>query len=393
MRVADALALIRGRLPVSAGVERVVLGNAPGRILAEDVVAPLSLPPFDNSAVDGYAFRLDDGMSGLLPVAARVPAGAPVPAVPPGSAVRIFTGAPLPPGADTVAMQEDVRVEGGAVRLPGGLARGANCRREGEDVKAGSLALPAGRRLGARDIALAAALGLRELPVRHRLRVGLFSTGDEVTATGDGLAPSGIHDANGPMLAALLARWGAVPLPLGILRDDPVNVRERLAEAASGCDVIVTSGGVSVGEEDHVRAAVGQAGGIALWRLAIKPGRPLAFGDVAGTPFVGLPGNPSAAYVTALAILLPVLSQLGGGAEEAPLPLVRSGFTMTKRLGRREYLRVCLRPGDDGLSVASLAPNGALFGLAASDGFAELHEDCEAIRPGDLLPFRAHPLG
>ncbi len=213
-----------------------------------------------------------------------------------------------------------------------------------------------------------------------------------MTAPGDGLAPSGIHDANGPMLAALLARWGAVPHPLGILRDDPATVRERLAEAASGCDLIVTSGGVSVGEEDHVRAAVGQAGGIALWRLAIKPGRPLAFGDVGGTPFLGLPGNPGAAYVTALAILLPVLSHLGGGAEEAPLPLVRSGFALTKRLGRREYLRVCLRPGDDGLSVASLAPNGALFGLAASDGFAELHEDCEAIRPGDLLPFRAHPL-
>ncbi len=393
MRVADALALIRGRLPISAGVERLILGEAAGRILAQDVFAPLSLPPFDNSAVDGYAFRLDDWGGAPLPVAARVPAGASAPAIPPGGAVRIFTGAPLPPGADTVAMQEDVHVEGGAVRLPEGLTRGANCRRAGEDVRAGNLAVPAGRRLGARDIALAAALGLRELPVRHRLRVGLFSTGDEVTATGDGLAPSGIHDANGPMLTALLARWGAIPLQLGILRDDPAIVTRRLAEAASGCDLIVTSGGVSVGEEDHVRAAVGGAGGIALWRLAIKPGRPLAFGEVGGTPFVGLPGNPGAAYVTALAILLPVLLHLGGGAEEAPLPLVRSGFAMTKRLGRREYLRVCLRPGDDSLSVAMPAPTGALSGLAASDGFAELHEDCEAIRPGDLLPFRAHPLG
>lgn len=393
MRIADALALIRGRLPVSAGVERVVLGEAAGRILAQDVVAPLSLPPFDNSAVDGYAFRLDDGVGAPLTVTARVPAGAPVPAIPPGGAVRIFTGAPLPPGADTVAMQEDVRLEGGAVRLPEGLARGANCRRSGEDVRAGSLALPAGRRLSARDIALAAALGLREIPVRHRLRVGLFSTGDEVTAIGDGLSPSGIHDANGPMLTALLARWGAVPLPLGILRDDPDTVRRRLEEAASDCDLIVTSGGVSVGEEDHVRAAVGRVGDIALWRLAIKPGRPLAFGNVGGTPFVGLPGNPGAAYVTALAILFPVLQHLGGGAAQAPLPLVRSGFAMTKRLGRREYLRVCLRPGEDGLSVASLAPNGALSGLASSDGFAELHEDCDAIRPGDLLPYRAHPLG
>lgn len=393
MRVSDALALIRGRLAVVAELEPVSTRDAAGRILAADVTAPLSLPPFDNSAVDGYAFRFADLRGEPLPIAARVPAGKAVPEIPPCSAARIFTGAPLPNGADTVAMQEDVRLEDGAVRLPAGLAPGANCRRAGEDVARGSVALPAGRRLGPRDIALASALGIDALPVRRRLRVGVFSTGDEVTATGEGLAPAGIHDANGPMVAALLARWGALPEALGILRDEPSALRSRLAEAAQGVDLIVTSGGVSVGEEDHVRAAVNEAGGIALWRLAIKPGRPLAFGAVGGTPFIGLPGNPGAAYVTALAILLPVLRHLSGAMNEPPLPLVRSGFTMTKRVGRREYLRVCLRSGADGLSEAVPAPGGALSGLAASDGLAELGEDIEAIRPGDLLPFRVHPLG
>lgn len=393
MRVSDALALIRERLAIVAEAETVSASESLGRILAEDIAAPLSLPPFDNSAVDGYAFRFADLAASPLPVAARVPAGKHVAEIPPGSAARIFTGAPLPRGADTVAMQEETSLDGDAVRLPTTIKRGANCRCAGEDVARGSLALPAGRRLGPRDLALASALGVRDLPVRRRLRVGVFSTGDEVTAMGDGLAPAGIHDANGPMLAALLARWGALPQALGILRDDASSLRSRLAEAATRFDLIVTSGGVSVGEEDHVRAAVDEAGGIALWRLAIKPGRPLAFGEVGGTPFLGLPGNPGAAYVTAVAVLLPVLRFLSGGTEEPALPLVRSGFALTKRLGRREYLRVCLHQGADGLSEARPAPGGALTGLSASDGLAELGEEIEAIRPGDLLPFRAHPLG
>lgn len=393
MRVSDALALIRARLSVVAEAETAPVGEALGRFLAADVAAPLALPPFDNSAVDGYAFRFADLGDQPLPVAARVPAGSAVPEFPPGSAARIFTGAPLPPGADTVAMQEDVRLDGDRVSIPAGIAQGANRRRAGEDVSRGSIALHAGRLIGPRDLALASALGLREMPVRRRLRVGVFSTGDEVIASGHDLSPAGIHDANGPMLAALLARWGALPHRLGILRDDPSALTTKLAEAAAGFDLIVTSGGVSVGEEDHVRTAVSEAGALALWRLAIKPGRPLAFGDVGGTPFLGLPGNPGAAYVTALAILLPVLRHLSGAGAEPPLPVVRSGFAMTKRPGRREYLRVCLRLGENGLSEVVPAPGGALSGLAASDGLAELDEEIEAVQPGDLLPFRAHPLG
>ena len=394
LRVADALALIQSRLSVVAAAETVPLAQADGRILAVDVLAPMALPPFDNSAVDGYAVRHADlAKSGptILPVAGRVPAGHASGAMTPASAVRIFTGAPMPAGADTVAMQEDVRVDGSHVTLPSGLAPGANRRRAGEDVAVGGLALPRGHRIGARSLALAASLGIENLPVRARLRVGLFSTGDEVSEGGR-LGTARIHDANRPMLTALLRRAGVEPTDLGILPDAPGALQVRLAAAALHHDLLVTTGGVSVGEEDHVRAALGSAGELALWRLAIKPGRPLAFGFIGGTPLVGLPGNPGAAYVTALAILVPVVRHLAGARPEPPLPLVRSGFACGKRPGRREYVKVSLRIAADGATEAVPSPGGALSSLAASDGFVELPEDAVAISPGDLLAFRSHAL-
>ena len=393
LRVADAVALIRARLPVLAGIETVPLGQADGRILAADLVAPLDLPPFDNAAVDGYAVRAADCAGPgetALPLSGRVPAGQAPTATDPGVAVRVLTGAPMPPGTDTVIMQEDVRVEGGAVTLPPGLAPGANRRRAGEDVACGSVAIRAGTRLGPRHIALAAALGFADLRLRARLRVALFSTGDELTPLGQPLPPAGIHDANRPMLSALLSRLGAEPVDLGILRDAPAPLRARLAAAAAEHDLILTSGGVSVGEEDHVRAAVEASGALTLWRLAIKPGRPVALGQVAGTAFIGLPGNPAAAYVTALAVLRPLVLHLMGAADAVPALTVRSGFALQKRPGRREYLRVCLRPDETGTPEAVLAPGGALSGLAASDGLVELPEDVTAIRVGDTLPYRPH---
>jgi molybdopterin molybdotransferase len=391
LRVADAVARIRARLPLLSGIEALPLDRADGRILAEDLIAPIDLPPFDNAAVDGYAVRAADCVGDArLPLAGRVPAGRTPPEAEPGVAVRIFTGAPMPPGADAVAMQEDVRVEGDRVVLPAGLAPGMNRRRAGEDVARGGLAIPAGTRLGPRHLALAAALGLPALRVRTVLKVALFSTGDELTPPGEPLPPAGIHDANRPMLAALLRRLGAEPVDLGILRDAPGPLRTRLAAAAAAHDLIVTSGGVSVGEEDHVRAAVEASGALTLWRLAIKPGRPVAFGQVAGTAFVGLPGNPAAAYVTALAVLEPLILHLSGARPPAAALAVRSGFAREKRPGRREYLRVCLRPGADGLPEAVPAPGGALSGLAASDGLVELAEDLTAIRVGDALPYRPH---
>ncbi|MCJ2061417.1 molybdopterin molybdotransferase MoeA [Methylobacterium sp. J-088] len=392
LRVADAVASIRARLPVLAGIETVPLAGADGRILAEDLIAPLDLPPFDNAAVDGYAFRTVDLAPGAdsLPLGGRVPAGHPPVEAGTGHAVRIFTGAPMPPGTDTVAMQEDVRIDGDAVRLPAGLAPGANRRRAGEDIARGSRAIPAGIRLGPRHLALAAALGRADLRLRVPLRVALFSTGDELTPPGEPLPPAGIHDANRPMLAALLRRLGADPHDLGILRDVPGQVRDRLAAAAAEHDLILTSGGVSVGEEDHVRAAVETSGSLTLWRLAIKPGRPVALGTVAGTPFIGLPGNPAAAYVTAIAVLKPLVLHLSGTEDTTLALTVRSGFALQKRAGRREYLRVCLRPGEAGMPEAVLVPGGALTGLSASDGLVELAEDLTAIRVGDALPYRPH---
>ncbi len=395
LRVAEALALIRSRLAATDGHERVPLAGAEGRVLSKDILAPIDLPHFDNSAVDGYALchadLAPDGPT-TLPVAGRVPAGTAPDAIRPGTVTRIFTGAPMPAGADTVAMQEDVRREGDLATFPPGLARGANRRRAGEDVARHSPALRAGHRLDARGLALAASLGLDDLSVRPRLRVGLFSTGDEVS---EGVADPGagrIHDANRPMLSALLRRAGASPHDLGILPDAPEALRVRLAAAAPGHDLLVTTGGVSVGEEDHVRAAIGAAGELTLWRLAIKPGRPLAFGFIGTTPFVGLPGNPGAAYVTALAILLPMVRHLLGAAPEPPLPLVRAGFGQAKRIGRREYLKVCLRTAADGVCEAVPAPGGALSSLVASDGLVELPEELDAVHPGDLLAFRSHAL-
>ncbi|MCJ2140561.1 gephyrin-like molybdotransferase Glp [Methylobacterium sp. E-066] len=393
MRVADAVALLRARLPVLSGIESIAIDRADGRVLAEDLIAPIDLPPFDNSAVDGYAVRACDlAPTGetRLPLGGRVPAGH-APADPgPGFAVRIFTGAPMPPGTDTVAMQEDVRIDGEAVILPAGLVPGANRRRAGEDVARGNRAIPAGTRLGPRHLALAAALGLSDLRPRAPLKVALFSTGDELTSPGQPLPPAGIHDANRPMLAALLRRLGAEPADLGILRDAPGPLRQRLEAAAAGHDLILTSGGVSVGEEDHVRAAVEASGALTFWRLAIKPGRPVALGTVAGTPFAGLPGNPAAAYVTALAVLRPLVLHLSGARDAAPTLTVRSGFAQEKRAGRREYLRVRLRAGTDGTPEAVPVPGGALSGLSASDGLVELAEDLTAIRVGDDLPYRSH---
>lgn len=393
MRVADAVTLLRARLPILSAVETVPVDRSDGRVLAEDLIAPIDLPPFDNAAVDGYAVRAGDiARAGEtpLPLGGRVPAGqAPVDPGP-GFAVRIFTGAPMPPGTDAVAMQEDVRIDGEAVILPAGLASGSNRRRAGEDIARGSRAIPAGTRLGPRHLALAAALGLPALRLRVPLKVALFSTGDELTPPGRPLPAAGIHDANRPMLAGLLRRLGAEPADFGILRDAPGPLRQRLEAAAADHDLILTTGGVSVGEEDHVRAAVEASGGLTFWRLAIKPGRPVALGTVAGTPFAGLPGNPAAAYVTALAVLRPLVLHLSGARDETPTLTVRSGFAQEKRVGRREYLRVQIRVGADGVAEAVPSTGGALSGLSASDGLVELAEDLSAIRVGDPLPYRAH---
>jgi molybdopterin molybdotransferase len=398
LSVEAAASLIEQRVPPLPGTEQVPLAAARGRVLAADLAAPGPLPPFFNSAVDGYAVRhadLSPGEPTRLPVVGRAPAGALPPPLAPGSAMRVFTGAPMPEGADTVMMQEDVHREDGAVVLPPGLARGANCRPAGEDVARGAVALPAGTLLGPAEIGLAAALGVPVLPVRRRVRVGVFSTGDELASPGAPLGPAQTYDANRFALLALLARLPVAASDLGILPDRAGATAEALAAAASRHDLLLTTGGVSTGEEDHVRAGIEAGGRLVFWRLAVKPGRPAAMGVVRGVPVVGLPGNPVAAFVTFLHLARPLVLRLAGARAK---PLLRvpaiSDFPYRKKAGRREYVRVALAESGAGLLARKFGREGAglLTSLTESDGFAELPEDVTAVAPGDplrVLPFDA----
>ncbi|MSO93147.1 MAG: molybdopterin molybdenumtransferase MoeA [Rhodospirillales bacterium] len=397
-----ALALLRERVEPVAGMETVPLRACSGRILAEDVVAARDVPPHDNSAVDGYAVFFDDlkpGEETKLPVAGRVTAGHPLGRAPRrGEAIRIFTGAPMPKGPeggpDTVYMEEDARTDGDAVCLPSGLKRGANRRKAGEDIRAGTAILKKGRKLRAQEIGLAASVGRSELRVHTRLRAAVFSTGDEVRDPGEEAPEGCIFDANRYAVGALLEGLGCRVTDLGILPDDLQAIRDALAKAAPDHDLLVTSAGVSAGEEDHVRAAVESLGRIHFWRLAIKPGRPIALGQVGRTAFVGLPGNPVAAMVTFMLIARPLVLRLAGAADTAP-PLfrVRAGFDAKKKKGRREWLRARLVPnGADGLTAVNFRSSGAgiLTSMVESDGLVELGEEIERVEKGamvDFIPF------
>jgi molybdopterin molybdotransferase len=395
MSVDEARALILERLSPIAGTETVALVQADGRVLATDVMASCDLPPFANSAVDGYAVRFADlKISGetVLPVLGRIAAGANLPAQPAGkAAVRIFTGAPMPDGFDTIFMQEDVRAgRDGEVVLPAGLKPGANRRLAGEDLHKGARALAAGRNLQPQDIALLAALGMAAVPVRKKLRVAVFSTGDEIVSPGHPLAAAKIYDSNRFMLQALLRRLACDVTDLGILPDERATVTRALSAAAADHDLLITSGGVSTGEEDHVKAAVESGGGLAFWRLAIKPGRPVAMGVVGGTPFIGLPGNPVAVFVTFAHVARPMIARLAGETFAPPKPVdVRSAFSYRKKNGRREYVRVRLVERPDGIEAQAHPREGAgiLTSLTETDGLVELREAVTRVEPGDRVGF------
>ena len=352
----DALAAVLAQAQPLPGAAFVDLLQADGRVLAADCIAPLQVPPLDNSAMDGYAVRSAEvaQVGTVLPVSQRIPAGQVGTALQVGTVARIFTGAPLPPGADAIVMQEDCTVlDDGRVRFDAVPQPGQFVRRAGQDIALGSTALQAGLRLTPAALGLAASLGLAQLPVARRPRVALFSTGDELALPGSiapqDLPPGHIFNSNRYVLASLLQRWGCEVVDGGILPDDRAATHAALARAAQDCDLLVTSAGVSVGEEDHVRPVVEQLGALSLWKIAMKPGKPFAFGHLrrsGGDPaagrahFIGLPGNPVSSLITALVLLRPfVLALQGASVVQPPAHWLTADFEITQRDSRREFLR------------------------------------------------------
>ncbi len=397
LAVDDAIKLMAGQVPVIEETEIVTLAQANGRVAVDNVIAPMALPPFDNSAVDGFAVRhADIAASGEthLRVVGRVTAGVPAGrALGAGQAMRIFTGAPIPQGADTVYMQEDVRLAEDIVIVPAGLKRGGNFRFAGEDIPKGAIAIPRGRRLQPADVALAAAIGLDRLTVRRRVRVALFSTGDELVEPGKPLPPAAIHDSNRYLLLGLLQKLGAETHDLGILPDDPKTLMAALGAAASAHDLVLTSGGVSTGEADHVKTAVEQLGKLVFWRLAIKPGRPVAMGVIRGAAFVGVPGNPVAVFVTFINVVRPLIFRLAGATIEPLTPFpAQATFHYKKKEGRQEYLRATARFAGGIAEVDKHPAEGAglLTSLTRTSGLVVLPPQTTRVEPGasvDFLPY------
>jgi molybdopterin molybdotransferase len=365
--------------------EQVALAEADGRVLAEPLIAGLDLPPWANSAMDGYALRLADWDGQPLPVSQRIQAGTAPESLQPGTCARIFTGAPLPEGADTVEMQENVEVdEAGCVHFREALKAGQNVRSQGQETRAGECVLPAGTRLGPIELGLAASLGAAQLAVRRRLRVAVLSTGDELVEPGRTLGPGQIYNSNRRLLIAWLQRLGCAVVDAGILPDDLQRTREALGSLGA-VDLILSTGGVSVGEADYLGLALREAGELALWKLAIKPGKPLTFGHYQGVPVIGLPGNPASTLVTFGLLARPYILRRLGVQRVEPLGfVVPAGFTWSKPGKRREYLRARLENG----RVVPYAnqSSGVLRSAAWAEGLAEVMEG-STLAEGDALRF------
>ncbi|MCA0922560.1 molybdopterin-binding protein [Pseudooceanicola nanhaiensis] len=395
--VDEALERLRAALHPVTGTEVLPTAQARGRVLAADTIARRSNPPRPNSAVDGYGFAHEatgEGVQRLPLVEGRAAAGQPFEAaVPAGYAIRILTGAILPEGVDTVVLEEDCATDGAVVAFDGPVKPRANTRKAGEDVTEGSPALPAGHRLRAPDLALLSALGVAEVTVHRPLRVGVLSTGDEIIGSpADPAKPHQIWDANRPMLLSLAEGWDYEAIDLGHARDDAEEIAARLDRGAQACDVILTSGGASAGDEDHVSALLRAKGTLSSWRIALKPGRPLALALWQGTPVFGLPGNPVAALVCALIFARPAFSLLAGAGWLAPQGFtVPAAFSKRKKPGRREYLRARL-DAEGRAEVFASEGSGRISGLSWAEGLVELPDGAVEVSPGTpvrFLPYSA----
>jgi molybdopterin molybdotransferase len=387
LSVEDALARMLSRVdPVD--VVTVPTLEAHGRILAVDVISSLAVPPLDNSQMDGYAVRTVDvpAAGTTLPVSQRIAAGHAGVPLEPGTAARIFTGAPVPPGADAIVMQEACSVTEGKVTFNEVPRRGAWVRRAGMDIGAGDTVVAAGARLRPQDVGLIASVGVARVTVYRQLRVAVFFTGDELAMPGESLAPGRIYNSNRFVLRALLSRLGCEVSDLGIVPDDRARTRAAFVEAAASSDLIVTSGGVSVGEEDHVRPAVEAEGTLEMWQIAMKPGKPLAFGRVRNVPFIGLPGNPVSSFVTFLLLARPyILRRQGARSIDAPGWRLRADFDWPKPDKRREFLRV-RRNEHDGVDLYATQNSAVLSSTAWSDGLVDVPAGTTIAR-GDAVRY------
>ncbi|MCE8512181.1 molybdopterin molybdenumtransferase MoeA [Ruegeria pomeroyi] len=388
-----ALEMLRDRLGPVTGIGTRPVAQALGAVLAAEAVALRASPPQANSAVDGYGFAgaVPEGAHVMPLEQGRAAAGVPFDGVlPMGRALRVLTGAALPEGVETVILEEDVTLGDGEIAFRGPLKRGANTRKAGEDVAAGAVVLREGRRLTPADLALLASVGIAEVAVRTTLRVAILSTGDELTEPGAEAGPGQIYDANRPMLCALVQRLGYRVCDMGRVPDDRASLRATLDRAAAEADVILTSGGASAGDEDHVSALLREAGAMQEWRIALKPGRPLALGLWQGKPVFGLPGNPVAALVCSLVFARPAMAVLAGETWSAPQGYdVPAGFEKRKKPGRREYLRARIREGR--VEVFASEGSGRVSGLSWAEGLVEIGDEACHIRPGD--PVRFIPYG
>ncbi|HUF46040.1 MAG TPA: gephyrin-like molybdotransferase Glp [Aestuariivirgaceae bacterium] len=394
LRHAEALQLMDERLKTVAGIEEVALTAGLGRVLAEDIVAPRPIPAFTNSAVDGYA--LAQATLGPEPtrlkLAGRAVAGH-APAIPlrPGEAARIFTGAVMPENADSCIMQEDVTVEGEFVIVPPGLKPGANTRKAGEDLQAGEFAARSGTRLRPQELAAIASTGRDRIGCYRPLKVALVSTGDEIVRPGAPLGHGQVYDSNHMLLLGLLQTVAAETVDYGILPDDAAAVRDAVGRAAVECDVILSTGGASRGEADYIVSTIQEMGTLHAWQIAVKPGRPLAMGQVGDCIFFGLPGNPVAVFVTFLLYARPMLARLQGAEwpepRRFPLP---AGFAMAnKKPDRREFWRGWIENEDGRLVLKKFARDGSalISGLRQAEGLIEVAEEVTEVKPGDPLSF------
>ena len=382
----EALQRLLDSASCQVATEQVSLAEAVGRVLAESPIASVSVPPADNSSMDGYAVNLADIRDETrLPVSQRIPAGTPPQPLKPGTCARIFTGAEIPAGANAVVMQENVKVDGEFAVFTQRPSDAENIRRKGQDIHAGDAVLSAGVKLRPAELGLLASVGLAQVEVYRKLKVAILSTGDELVEPGEALGPGQIYNSNRYILTGLLQALDMEVVDLGCVADTREATLDALRKASASADAIISTGGVSVGEEDHVKGCVEELGQLDMWKIRIKPGKPVAYGHVQGTPFIGLPGNPTSTLVTFCLLAKPCLQQLQGATYAEPLQLnIPAGFTRKRAIQRQEYLRV--RVEDNRLVPFSNQSSGVLASASWADGIAVIPPET-MVSPGDFVAF------